>query len=100
MLPLCVSFLAHPLKPSCLIEQGGVTQPHSGGNITGPIVNILCGEQDYSIYARHTSNGPVPCVPYHQYRTSGQVFDSYAYWSLSIVPEPAHRKRRLLSVIE
>ena len=32
------------MKPSCSIEQGGVTQPHSGGNITGPIANILYGE--------------------------------------------------------
>ena len=44
MLPLCASLLAHPMKPSCSIEQGGVTQPHSGGNITGPIANILYGE--------------------------------------------------------
>ena len=27
-----------------LTEQGGVTQPHSEGNITGPIANILYGE--------------------------------------------------------
>ena len=44
MLPLCASLLAHPMKPSCSIEQGGVTQPHSEGNITGPIANILYGE--------------------------------------------------------
>ena len=44
MLPLCASLLAHPMKPLCSIEQGGVTQPHSEGNITGPIANILYGE--------------------------------------------------------
>ena len=44
MPPLCASVLAHPMKPSCSIEQGGVTQPHSEGNITGPIANILYGE--------------------------------------------------------
>ena len=30
MLKLCASLLVHPMKPSCSIEQGGVTQPHSG----------------------------------------------------------------------
>ena len=44
MLPLCASLHAHPMKPSYSIEQGGVTQPHSEGNITGPIANILYGE--------------------------------------------------------
>ena len=44
MLPLCASVLAHTMKPSYSIEQGGVTQPHSEGNITGPIANILYGE--------------------------------------------------------
>ena len=44
MLQLCASLLAHTMKPSCSIEQGGVTQPHSEGNITGPIANILYGE--------------------------------------------------------
>ena len=56
--------------------------------------------QDYNIYAWCTSDGPVPGVPYHQYGTSLQVLDSYAYSSLYIVKEPAHRKRRLLLVIE
>ena len=32
------------MKPSCSIEQGGVTQPHSDGNITRPIANILYGK--------------------------------------------------------
>ena len=41
MLPLCASLLAHPMKPSCSIEQGGVTQPHSYGNITGAIAKIV-----------------------------------------------------------
>ena len=44
MLPLCACLLAHPMKPSCSIEQGGVTQPHSDGNITRPIANILYGK--------------------------------------------------------
>ena len=44
MLPLCASLHAHPMKPSYSIEQGGVTQPHSEGNITGPIASILYGE--------------------------------------------------------
>ena len=57
------------------------------------------GGQDYNMYARRTSTGPVPGVPHHEYGTSWQVLDSYAYWPLFIVPEPAHRKRRLLLVI-
>ena len=44
MVPLFASLLAHPIKPLYSIEQGGVTQPHSEGNITGPIANILYGE--------------------------------------------------------
>ena len=44
MLPLCASLLAHPMKPSCSIEQDGVTQPHSYGNITRPIAKILYGK--------------------------------------------------------
>ena len=44
MLPLCACLLASPMKPSCSIEQGGVTQPHSDGNITRPIANILYGK--------------------------------------------------------
>ena len=41
MLPLCASLLAHPMKPSFSIDQGGGTQLNSEGNITGPIANIL-----------------------------------------------------------
>ena len=44
MLPLCACLLAPPMKPPCSIEQGGVTQPHSDGNITRPIANILYGK--------------------------------------------------------
>ena len=43
--------------------------------------------QDYNMYARRTSNGPVPGVLYLQYGTSSQVPESYAYQSLFIVPE-------------
>ena len=32
------------MKPSCSKEQDGVTQPHSEGNITRPIANILYGK--------------------------------------------------------
>ena len=44
MVPLCACLLSPPMKPSCSIEQDGVTQPHSEGNITRPIANILCGK--------------------------------------------------------
>ena len=56
----------------------------------------LSGTQDYKIYARRTSNGPVPGVLYLQYRTSSQVPDSYANWFLLIVLELARRERRFL----
>ena len=51
---------------------------------------FLTRTQDYNIYARRTSYGPVPGVQYLQYGTCSQVPDSYAYWFLFIVPEPAH----------
>ena len=44
MLPLCACLLAPPMKPSYSIEQDGVTQPHSEGNITRPIANKLYGK--------------------------------------------------------
>ena len=52
--------------------------------------------QDYIMYARRTSSGPVPGVPYHWYGTSLQGPDPNDYWSLFIGSEPAHMERRFL----
>ena len=73
MLPLCASLLAHPMKPSCSIEQGGVTQPHSEGNITGPIATALPKLQPPSYQNQQNNNNNHQNHNYYQITTTTTI---------------------------
>ena len=61
------------MKPSCSIEQGGVTQPHSEGNITRPINTALPKLQPPSYQNQQNNNNNHQNHNYYQITTTTTI---------------------------
>ena len=73
VLHLDASFLGHLLRPETNVKNQVINNIFNNVRNDNDLILSLLRKarlQDYDIYARHTSNGPVPRVSYFQYGTS------------------------------